>query len=107
MASHTTMHSCIVDAVDRPAPKRTAPPSKAERKGIMVHIPSSPHLLSTESIIPLRYGFCLSPRRSFRPLFINVYETATSVLRPRKPTNFLCLGRAGRKRCVYLLVVPT
>ena len=60
------IHWCIIFAVDdRPAPNQTA---KSEH---FWHTPSPPHLLSTESTSVSLYGVSLSPRRSFRPLFVN------------------------------------
>ncbi|EJK51748.1 hypothetical protein THAOC_29054, partial [Thalassiosira oceanica] len=74
--------------------------STAESVGIMVHIPSPPQLLSTEFIIPTLYGVCLSPRRSFLPLFINVFMEAASVLRRADQRLLFGQVRAGRALCL-------
>ena len=58
--------------------------STAESDTLLTHIPSPPHLLSTEPISVSLYGVSLSPRRSFRPLFVN--STRSDV---HGPTNGL------------------
>ena len=87
--------------------RRCRRPARAEPNGnsstgvsvhLLVPLFYSPRILFDSPRRCSQNGFCLSPRRSFRPLFVNVYETATSMLRPRKPTAFLLSGCAPGRR---------
>ena len=98
MARHTTMHACIVRCRGPARADRIGTVRTAERVTFLMQLFYSPPLLFDSLIKVTRYVVSLSPRRSFRPLFFDVYEPAISML--GRETNGLVSGGSGwRARC--------